>query len=75
MEKADTQPKQAALDSKAAHAGDGSPAQEAGMGVDKMGTHAGLDVQPEESLSVAEDLQARDQDRYELDVDSKEEPR
>ena len=70
MEKTDSQAKQAALDNKSAYAGNVMPDPE--MDVDPMGTRAGLDIQPEEPLAVAEDMQARDQDRYELDVDSKE---
>lgn len=69
MENADTQAKQAALDNKSAYAGNAEPDPE--MDVDPMGSRAGLDVQPEDPLSVAEDVQARDQNRYELDVDSK----
>ena len=69
MEKTDSQAKQAALDNKSAYAGNVAPDPE--MDVDPMGTRAGLDIQPEEPLSVAEDMQARDRDRYELDVDSK----
>ncbi|MGB3292247.1 MAG: DUF6335 family protein [Phormidesmis sp.] len=69
MEKTDTQAKQAALDNKSAYAGNVAPDPE--MDVDPMGSRAGLDIQPEDPLSVAEDLRARDQDRYELDVDSK----
>ena len=69
MEKTDTQAKQAALDSKGAYAGNVAPDPE--LDVDPMGSRAGLDIQPEEPLSVAEDMKARDQRRYELDVDSK----
>ena len=70
MEKTDSQAKQAALDNKSAYAGNVTPDPE--MDVDPMGARAGLDIQPEEPLAVAEDMQARDQDRYELDIDSKE---
>lgn len=69
MEKTDTQAKQSALDSKGAYAGNAEPDPE--MDVDPMGSRAGLDIQPEEPLSVAEDISERDQHRYELDVDSK----
>ncbi len=69
MEKTDTQAKQAALDSKGAYAGNAAPDPE--MDVEQMGSRAGLDIQPEDPLSVAEDIQERDQNRYELDVDSK----
>ncbi|MGC1306351.1 MAG: DUF6335 family protein [Phormidesmis sp.] len=69
MENTDSKPKQTALDSKSAYAGN-KWTEPSEMGVDKMGTEAGLDIQPEETLSVAEDLEARDQDRFELDADS-----
>ncbi len=69
MEKTDTQAKQAALDNKSAYAGNTEPDPE--MDVDSMGSRAGLDIQPEDPLSVAEDINERDQNRYELDVDSK----
>ncbi|MEL7353157.1 MAG: hypothetical protein AAF171_15470 [Cyanobacteria bacterium P01_A01_bin.116] len=72
MENTDSQPKQAALDNKSAFAGNGSPEQESGMGIDSMGQNAGLDIQPEEPLAIAEDLSARDENRYELDVEVKE---
>jgi len=72
MEKTDSQPKQAALDNKAAFAGNGAPEREQGMGVDELGTSAGLEVAPEVPLATAEDLKERDRHRYELNADSKE---
>lgn len=64
MEKTDSSAKQAALDNKAAHAGDGSVTREEGMGIDEMGEQAGLDVQPEQPLSTKEDLERRDKNRF-----------
>lgn len=69
MENTDSQNKQAALDSKSAYAGNVSPDPE--MGIEKMGKQAGLNVKPGKPLSVAEDMEQRDQQRYELDVESK----
>lgn len=69
MENTDSQNKQAALDNKSAYAGNVSPDPE--MDTEELGTQAGLNIKPEEPLSVAEDLKKRDQRRYELDVDSK----
>ncbi|KPQ37490.1 MAG: hypothetical protein HLUCCA11_00145 [Phormidesmis priestleyi Ana] len=72
MENTDTQSKQAALDNKSAFAGNGSPKRERGMEIDDLGESAGLDIQSEEPLAVADSLHDRDQERYELNVDSKE---
>ncbi|MEO1622890.1 MAG: hypothetical protein AAFU53_17885, partial [Cyanobacteria bacterium J06632_3] len=36
------------------------------VGIDQLGTEAGLDVQPESPLSIAEDLKARDKNRAEI---------
>ncbi len=69
MENTDSQNKQAALDNKSAYAGNVSPDPE--MDTEELGKQAGLNIKPEKPLSVAEDLEQRDQQRYELDVDSK----
>ncbi len=69
MENTDSQVKQAALDNKSAYAGNVSPDPE--MGIEELGKQAGLDIQPEKPLSVAEDFIKRDRNRYELDLDSK----
>jgi len=66
MENTDTQAKQTALDSKSAYAGDLSAETNEEVGIDQMGTAAGLNVQPESPLSIAEDLKARDKNRAEL---------
>ena len=73
MEDTDSQQKQAAVDGKGAYAGN-KWTEPTDMGVDKMGDEAGLDVQPEEPLSVAEDLSKRDEKRYELDPNSANRP-
>lgn len=65
MERTDSAPKQTAVDSKSAYAGSATPDPE--MGVDRMGTQAGLDVRPEEPLAIAEKLSARDRNRDELE--------
>ena len=70
MENIDTKAKQAALDNKSAFAGNPTPDPE--VGVDQLGTNAGLDIQPEEPLAVAEKMAERDQQRYELDQSSAE---
>ena len=36
------------------------------VGIDQMGTDAGLKVQPEEPLAISEKLKARDENRSEL---------
>ncbi len=69
MENTDSQVKQAALDNKSAYAGNVSPDPE--MDTEQLGKQAGLDIQPEKPLSVAEDFNKRDRNRYELDLDSK----
>lgn len=69
MENTDSRVKQAALDNKSAYAGNVSPDPE--MDIDELGRQAGLDIQPEKPLSVAEDFIKRDRNRYELDLDSK----
>ncbi|NJM99818.1 MAG: hypothetical protein HC800_24185 [Phormidesmis sp. RL_2_1] len=71
MENENTQVKQAARDGKGAYAGNVSPDPE--IDVTSMGKQAGLDVQPEQPLSIAADMAERDQNRYELDADSKAE--
>ena len=73
MEDTDSKSKQAAVDGKAAYAGN-KWTEPTEMGVDKMGDEAGLDVQPEEPLAVAEEVAERDDDRYELDPDSAKRP-
>lgn len=70
MENIDSKPKQAALDNKSAFAGNVSSDPE--IGVTQLGTDAGLDIQPEEPLAVAEKLAERDEQRFELDSDSAE---
>ncbi len=71
MENADSPAKEAALDNKSAYAGNLSPDPE--IDIDQLGEDTGLSVRPGKSLSVANDFDRRDQNRYELDVDSKEE--
>lgn len=66
MENTDPQVKQAAVDSKSAYAGDLTAETNDEVGIDDMGTNAGLDIQPEEPLAVAESLKARDNNRAEL---------
>lgn len=66
MENTDSQAKQAALDNRSAYAGDLTAETNDEVGIDQLGTAAGLDVQPESSLSVTEDLKARDENRAEL---------
>ncbi|PZO16813.1 MAG: hypothetical protein DCF25_11975 [Leptolyngbya foveolarum] len=73
MEDTDSKPKQAAVDGKSAYAGN-AWTEPTDMGVDKMGTEAGLDVQPEEPLAIAEELSERDEERYELNPDSANRP-
>lgn len=73
MEDTDSQQKQSAVDGKSAYAGN-KWTEPTDMGVDKMGDEAGLDIQPEEPLSVAENLSERDEERYELDPDSDNRP-
>lgn len=73
MEDTDSRPKQEAVDGKSAYAGN-KWTEPTDMGVDKMGDEAGLDVQPEEPLAVAEELSERDEDRYELNPDSANRP-
>ena len=73
MEDTDSKQKQSAVDGKAAYAGN-KWTEPTDMGVDKMGKEAGLDVQPEEPIAVAEDLAARDEERYELNPDSASRP-
>ena len=73
MEDTDSKPKQTAVDGKSAYAGN-KWTEPTDMGVDKMGDEAGVDVQPEEPLAVAEDIAERDDDRYELDPDSAKRP-
>ncbi|MGB3298332.1 MAG: DUF6335 family protein [Phormidesmis sp.] len=70
MENVDSPAKQAALDNKSAYAGNVSPDPE--LDVDQLGEQAGLNIKPEHPLSVEEDFEKRDQNRYELDVDSKQ---
>ncbi len=70
MEKTDSQAKQTALDNKSAYAGNVSPDPE--MDTEQLAKQAGLNIQPEHPLSVAEDFNERDRNRYELDLDSKE---
>ncbi|MEL7069841.1 MAG: DUF6335 family protein [Cyanobacteria bacterium J06581_3] len=66
MENTDSQAKQAAFDNKSAYAGDLSAETNDEVSIDQLGTAAGLDIQPESPLSVAEDLKARDENRMEL---------
>ena len=66
MENTDSQPKQAALDSKGAYAGDLTAETNDEVGIDDMGTAAGLDIQPESPLAVASSMKARDENRAEL---------
>ncbi|MEO1621184.1 MAG: hypothetical protein AAFU53_09150 [Cyanobacteria bacterium J06632_3] len=66
MENTDTQPKQTAVDSKSAYAGDTTAEMNGAVGIDQMGKDAGLNVQPEEPLSISEKLKARDENRSEL---------
>ena len=73
MEDTDSKSKQNAVDGKSAYAGN-KWTEPTNMGVDKMGTEAGLDVQPEEPLAVAEELSERDETRYELTPDSANRP-
>ena len=73
MEDTDSKQKQNAVDGKSAYAGN-KWTEPTNMGVDKMGTEAGLDVQPEEPLAVAEELSERDETRYELNPDSANRP-
>jgi hypothetical protein len=40
--------------------------------LDLLGEEAGLNIQMGKPLSIAEDFDERDQDRYELDLDSQE---
>ncbi len=70
MENVDSAAKEAALDNKSAFAGNVSPDPE--IDIDFLGEEAGLSVQLGKPLSVAEDFDKRDQNRYELDVDSRE---
>ncbi len=73
MEKADSRPKQAAVDNKSAFAGNPSSTNDEGLshlGVDQMGEGAGLDIQPEEPLATKEKLETRDQDRLENELDA-----
>lgn len=70
MENTDSHPKQAAIDGKSAFAGNPSSTQDEGpnhLGIDQMGESAGLDIHPEEPLATKEQLEARDQERFELD--------
>lgn len=70
MENADSLPKQAAVDGKSAFAGNPSSINDEEpkhLGVDQMGESAGLDIQPEEPLATKEKLEARDQQRFDLD--------
>lgn len=70
MEKTDSPQKQAAVDNKSAFAGNPSSTQDEGpthLGIDQMGESAGLDVHPEEPLATKEKLEARDEDRFDLD--------
>lgn len=71
MENVDSLAKQAALDNKSAYAGNLSPDPE--IDVEQLGEQAGLNIKPEHPLSIEEDFEKRDQNRYELDVDSKQE--
>ena len=71
MENEDSTAKQAALDNKSAYAGNISPDPE--LDTEQLGEQAGLNIKPEHPLSVKADLEKRDQNRYELDVDSKQE--
>jgi len=70
MENTDSKAKQAALDNKSAFSGNPTPTPE--LGVDQLGADAGLDIQPEEPLAVAEKMAERDQQRFELDQNSAE---
>ena len=75
MEKTDSLPKQTAVDSKSAFAGNPSSTGDEELqhlGVDQMGESAGLDVEPEEPLATKDKLDARDDDRFELDSTSAE---
>ncbi|EDX84320.1 hypothetical protein S7335_2017 [Synechococcus sp. PCC 7335] len=70
MENTDSLPKQAAVDGKSAFAGNPSSTQDEGtnhLGIDQMGESAGLDIHPEEPLATKEKLEARDQERFDLD--------
>ncbi len=69
MEKTDSPQKQNAVDNKSAFAGNPSSIADEGLnhlGVDQMGEGAGLDIQPEEPLATKEKLEARDEDRFDL---------
>ena len=66
MENTDTLAKQTALDNKSTYAGDLSAETNDEVGIDQLGTAAGLNIQPESPLSVTEDLKARDENRTEL---------
>ncbi|MEL6937621.1 MAG: hypothetical protein AAFO84_00340 [Cyanobacteria bacterium J06598_1] len=66
MENTDTPAKQTAVDSKSAYAGELSAETNDEVGIDQLGTAAGLGIQPESPLSVADDLHARDENRAEL---------
>jgi hypothetical protein len=70
MENGDSPAKQASLDGKGAYAGNVSPDPE--IDLEQLGDQAGLNVQPGKPLSMAEDFYKRDQNRYELDVDSRD---
>ncbi|MEL6899403.1 MAG: DUF6335 family protein [Cyanobacteria bacterium J06606_4] len=72
MEKTDSQPKQTAVDSKGAFAGNPGPDPE--LGIDQLGTAAGLDIQPETPLATREKLESRDENRFELDPNSAASP-
>ncbi|MEL6471159.1 MAG: DUF6335 family protein [Cyanobacteria bacterium J06623_4] len=72
MEKTDSQPKETAVDSKGAFAG--NPAPDPELGVDQLGTAAGLDIQPETPLDTREKLESRDENRFELDPSSAASP-
>lgn len=70
MEKTDSLPKQTAVDSKSAFAGNPSSTGDEELqhlGVDQMGESAGLDIQPEEPLATKETIEARDESRFDLD--------
>ena len=68
MENVDSKAKQAALDNKSAYAGNVSPDPE--IDIERLGEQAGLHIRPGHPLSIADDFDRRDQNRYELDVDA-----
>ncbi|MEL6350239.1 MAG: DUF6335 family protein [Cyanobacteria bacterium J06627_28] len=70
METTDSAAKQAALDNKSAHAGMPTPTPD--MGIDQMGTDAGLGIEPEAPLAVKEALEKRDDNRFDVPPKSKE---